>query len=383
MNCVSDICTIRKTTLHISKDDVSIILDTISELNAENSCSISTFDAGSFSNAPQLKKVDFSNCNSLTIIPQLLFYQCYKLDTIILPEKGSLETIEGGAFSYSSITSITFPSSLKYLNALSSYDNTGSFSCCTQLTTVNFYSENNLRTVGSYVFRKCPLSTFHVGKFVSQITAVTFEDVPTTFRQITVDPSNNNFFEKDGILYSNDKKLVFCPPGIETIKIIDGIETIGNEAFNLSPMKLLYNLPNSTKVIESWAFRHCTYLESIFLPDSIERISSYAFSYCRNLKSVVLPHSLRSIPGYLFYRCSSLDLIYIPDSITQIDSTAFASTPLTNCGIICSSRMRSFIQSSLNLLSNPFKPCPEETFHCHRFLLVPVPSITLFYIIFS
>ena len=385
MNCISDICTIRSTTIHISKDEVSNILDLISELNAENGCSISSFEAEAFSNAPQLKKVDISNCNSLTIIPQLLFYQCYKLETVILPEKGSLETIEGGAFSFSLIPCITFPSSLKYLNALPSHihGNTGSFSCCFQLTTVNFYSDNNLHIIGSYSFKQCPLSTFHVGQFVSQISGVTFEYAPTTLKQITVHPSNNNFFEKDGILYNSTKTLVFCPPGIESIKIIEGIETIGNEAFTSSPMKLFYNLPNSTKVIDKYAFHFCTNLESIFLPDSIESIGSYAFAYCENLKTVVLPHSLRSLSEHLFFYCSSLNLIYIHDSITHVEPNVFEYSSVTNCGIICSSRMRTFLQNNLKLLPYSFKPCSEKTFNCQSFHFVHIPSITLFSIIVS
>ena len=196
-------------------------------------------------------------------------------------------------------------------------------------------------------------------------------------KTITVHDDNLYYFAYNNILYDYNKKLVFCPPAIETIEFLDGVEKIGNESFVQNIIRYCYNLPNTTKEIENYAFSRCYSLEYIYLPDKIEKIGDSAFFFCSKLKSIVLPNSLVSISSYLFQNCYSLESIYIHDSITSIDKTAFLNTPLTCCGIFCSNRMRIFLKQNLDLINSSFYPCSSETLHCRKFSVLPFNSIYL------
>ena len=104
MNFNSGVCTIKKDTEFLSKNQIASIFSQITKLCAENNCALTRFEESLFSSAAQLQTVDLYNCNKLTIISKLVFYKCTKLTTVILPEHGVLETISGGAFTETAIT---------------------------------------------------------------------------------------------------------------------------------------------------------------------------------------------------------------------------------------------------------------------------------------
>jgi len=143
---------------------------------------------------------------------------------------------------------------------------------------------------------------------------------------------------KDGktVLGVFDKK-------ISSVVIPDGIEVIGERAFEdctflreiiipesvkcierlaFSKCKYLHsiNLPSRLKVIEDFVFDKCELLESIEIPSCVERIDDFAFSGCSLLKKIELPKSLKTIGDRAFSYCNSLTSIRIPGSIKNLDS---------------------------------------------------------------
>lgn len=158
---------------------------------------------------------------------------------------------------------------------------------------------------------------------------------------------------------------------VENITLNNGIETIGERAFqDMNNLKTII-IPDSVTSIEDNAFNNCSVLTNLVLPDSITTIGNAAFSGCTSLEKIVLPSkltslgnvafggcnaeiifpsSLKSIPelgsnavkkvtipegvetiGYqAFCSCSNLTEITLPSTITSIESEAFEGTGITS-----------------------------------------------------
>ena len=77
-------------------------------------------------------------------------------------------------------------------------------------------------------------------------------------------------------------------------------------------------IPSSVKSIGANAFFHCNTLEELVIPEGVEKIGYGAFFGCSSLKRVSLPESLRKIYPEVFCGCNSLDSIYIPKNVKEI-----------------------------------------------------------------
>ena len=88
--------------------------------------------------------------------------------------------------------------------------------------------------------------------------------------------------------------------GTHVVKIEDGIEEIGENAF-----------------------RDFENLEELFIPSSVKRIRAAAFSGCKNLKRVSFSLGLIEIDDEAFSSCPSITEIEIPDTCKRIGEGAF------------------------------------------------------------
>ena len=95
----------------------------------------------------------------------------------------------------------------------------------------------------------------------------------------------------DGVLFSKpDHRLIFYPKAgkkdVEIYEVPQGTEVIGSYAFAECPcVKII--LPDSLKEIRSSAFSNCRKLLSIELPDSLTFLGSSAFNYCKKLAAKI------------------------------------------------------------------------------------------------
>ena len=143
---------------------------------------------------------------------------------------------------------------------------------------------------------------------------------------------------------------------IKTVKISEGILTLGMCAFQDCQDLKSVVIPNSVRDIGYAAFRGCTGLKSVIIgnsvvdiedsafqkcssllsvefPNSVKRIGYFAFSGCSGLKNVNLPNSvLVTEIGYDTFRgCKSLKSVEIPENVTKIGTGAFSlCSALTN-----------------------------------------------------
>ena len=123
-------------------------------------------------------------------------------------------------------------------------------------------------------------------------------------------------------------RYVFQNSKITSVKISEGIRTIGYESFRGCSLLETVILPDSLKTIGEEAFMSCTALKEIKVPNSVETINKKAFSGCHALKRIELGSGITEISENTFDCCKALTDVTIPDTVTKIGREAFAG-----CGV--------------------------------------------------
>lgn len=108
--------------------------------------------------------------------------------------------------------------------------------------------------------------------------------------------------------YFNEKKVLgildgafFNQKGITRVYLLNGLISIGNEAFS-----------------------GCSALTKIEIPETVTHIGKYAFRDCYDLEELTLNEGLLSIGERAFEDCVALTEVFIPESVTVIEANAFA-----------------------------------------------------------
>ena len=96
---------------------------------------------------------------------------------------------------------------------------------------------------------------------------------------------------------------------ITTVKIENGVTTIGNQAFIDCYVLESITIPNGVTTIGNWAFAGCTTLESTTIPNGVTTIGRSAFFWCIALTSITIPSSVTTIVDGAFENCTALTSI--------------------------------------------------------------------------
>ena len=263
----------------------------------------------------------------VTKIGSWAFYNCYKL------------------------MSVNIPNSITYIDCFA-------FFGCRNLTNINI--PNSVTSIGGNAFNGCRnLINIKIPKSVTSIGYSVFENCSNLIN-IKVDENNKNYIDESGVLFNKDKTVLICYPGgkkenlysipssviyvrcdafncnnLTNIKIPKSVISIGNGAFscsNLINIEVDENNENyidengvllskdKTKLIKYPAGKK----ENMYnIKNSVKNIESWAFYDCKNLISINIPNSVISIGNGAFQECS-LKRISIPNSVTMIEYNAFA-----------------------------------------------------------
>ena len=90
---------------------------------------------------------------------------------------------------------------------------------------------------------------------------------------------------------------------------VDGVETIGANAFVGDAGLATVTLGEGVKHIGLAAFSGCTNLSKITLPNTLIEIDNYAFCDCSSLTEIVIPESVSVIGGDAFRNCVNLTIV--------------------------------------------------------------------------
>lgn len=110
----------------------------------------------------------------------------------------------------------------------------------------------------------------------------------------------------------------------EDITICEGVQSIGDNAFEGCEGLKTVILPKGLKTIGQSAFANCGDLTYLEIPDSVTEIAESAFSNS-GLVNIKLPERLKVIRESLFFGCINLKEIVIPDGVKEILPLAFAN----------------------------------------------------------
>jgi hypothetical protein len=260
------------------------------------------------------------------------------LTSVTIP--GSVTNIAYGAFSYSSLGSITIGT-----NVISIGNN--AFFDCKGLTSVTIPS--SVITIGNIAFEYTGLTNLILGTNVASIgneafslTSLTNVTIPASVTNIGGAPfaydnlvpainvaSNNPAYSSvNGVLFNkNQTTLIEFPDG----KVVPGytytipgtVTSIADNAFGYCATLLGVTIPNSVTNIGVDSFFACRWLGSITIPNSVRTLDDYAFYCCESLTNVVIGTNVTSIGSNAFNSCNSLTGITIPGAVTNIGDGAF------------------------------------------------------------
>lgn len=230
----------------------------------------------------------FAECSSLVsfIVPDLTtsvggsaFQNCYSLKDVYFGKL--LMTIEDSAFNgCSSLKAAVLPISVKSIGS-------SSFEGCSSMDKVEIFGK--LRVLGSSAFSGC-----------RSLTDISFD-------------AENGFTVSDYAFFG-------CQ-SLQSLKLPDGTERIGEHAFENCSSLYVLNLPYGIKTIGVRAFA-CSSVQSLDIPQTTETIGGYAFASCERLTGLTVAAPYCAIGNNAFELCTSLKSAQITAS--RMYSSAFA-----------------------------------------------------------
>ncbi len=155
-------------------------------------------------------------------------------------------------------------------------------------------------------------------------------------KEINVSEDNPYFTSENGILFNKDKTILLKYPEnfnepTYTYDVPQTVKAIADYAFYGTITKSV-NLNDGLETIGKMAFYNSKIIRAI-IPDSVTQIDTDAFSYCMSLATVSFGKGLETI-GMIMRNNSSITQLAIPGNIKTIESKAFENlTALETVGI--------------------------------------------------
>lgn len=181
--------------------------------------------------------------------------------------------------------------------------------------------------ISERAFERCTcITSVSIPKSVKSIGENTFTEC-INLTNFTVNNNNNYYSSIDGVLFNKAKTdLIIYPAGklATDYTVPNGVKTIKHYAFYKNKNILNLTIPDSVVEIKEWAFAQ-TNIGSVKIGNGVITIGERAFEQCTNLSNVTLGNKLNHIGSGAFSLCFKIKSIIIPDSVTSIGDAAFSS----------------------------------------------------------
>ncbi len=189
---------------------------------------------------------------------------------------------------------------------------------------------DNVTSIGDYAFSGCGLTSITISDSVTFIGDSAFsgcyrlvEVINKSSLNITKGSEDNGYVA----YYALNVKA----EGTSDIKNVndylfytyDNVNYLLGYVGDDDKLVLPNNYRTANYAIYKYAFAYYRRLTSVKIPDGVTSIGVGAFYDCENLTSVTLPDSITAIEASTFSQCASLPSIIIPDSVTSIGYSAF------------------------------------------------------------
>ena len=109
---------------------------------------------------------------------------------------------------------------------------------------------------------------------------------------------------------------------IEKVVVVEGVTSIGQNAFSSLYNAREVSLPGSLTEIGEDAFSGCSSLEELTVPEGVTKLGDSAFMGC-GLRRVTLPDSLTELPTGGFFGCTSLEEVFLPARLERVGYACF------------------------------------------------------------
>ncbi len=106
-----------------------------------------------------------------------------------------------------------------------------------------------------------------------------------------------------------------------SVKLAEGIDTIGFSAFAYCVNLKKMILPKSLEYIEADALYFCKKLTSINLPSNLDGIEEYAFYGCQSLRDISIPRHLSYMENNVFEACDKLNSFKVDTANKKFSSS--------------------------------------------------------------
>lgn len=261
----------------------------------------------------------FSNKNIRSIImPDSVEYVCrgafYNCMTSSIRLSASLKHIGDYAFYNCSNTNfggsnydLVIPEGTVYIGRSAFYN-------CSYIVSATI--PGSVKTIGPYAFYRCAL----LGAAV-EVETPTGENDEAGNPITTVVTIQGALVLGEGIETIGDRAFQDCS-NMRTVVIPNSVTSLGSRIFYRCESLTSATLGSGITSISEYMFYKCIALESVQMPDTLESIGNYAFRGCEMLKSVNMK-AVDTIGRYSFYGCKALQELVLPEGLVSIGDYAF------------------------------------------------------------